>query len=353
MLALLAGSLLAATPAAGLSDPGRQLRVATAPIAPFVLKDGDRLTGFSVDLWNAVSLRAGLQFSWTIVATQSDLVDALDRGDADVAIGAIAITPQREQMVDFTHPYFNSGLQIMVRAQNDSPFLDTLRALPWATVGKLLGASVLIVFLLANVLWLIERRRNPDFKGGYLHAIGEAVWGTALIIATGEHGDRNAPGVLKRFTVAGMWLLGVLLIAQLTATVTSSQTVQRLRSNIRGPEDLPGKVIATVPGTVAADYLTKRGLPFVAVTNADDAIKGLSQGDVQAVVYAAPTLQYWVAKRGQGLLQVVGPVFEPERIAMALPDGSPLRKTINAALDELYEDKTYGEIYARWFTPAN
>jgi len=86
-----------------------------------------------------------------------------------------------------------------------------------------------------------------------------------LIIATGENGDRNASGAVKRVMVVLVWMLGVVLIAQLTATVTSSQTVQRLQSSIRGPDDLPGKTIASVPGTVAADYLAQRGLPFVSV----------------------------------------------------------------------------------------
>ncbi len=353
MLVALAGVMPVATLAAGPSDPAGPLKVVTQPIAPFVLKDGDRLSGFSVDLWNAVALRAGIQFTWKVVATPIELLDAIRSGDADVAIAAIAITPQREQMVDFTHPYLNSGLRIMVHARSDGAFSDSLRAIPWLAIAKLLGICTLIVFLLANVLWLVEKRRNPDFKGGYFPAIGEALWGTMLIVATGEHGERNAPGALKRITVVVMWLLGVLLIAQLTATVTSSQTVQRLQSEIRGPDDLPGKVIATVSGTIAADYLTNRGLPFVGVTDADDAIKKLLRTDVQAVVFAAPTLQYWVAKRGQGVLQVVGPVFEPERIGIAVPEGSPLRKRINTAMDELYEDGSYEEIYSRWFTPAN
>jgi polar amino acid transport system substrate-binding protein len=353
MLLVLSGATSVAMAATGSVDPSRPLRVATAPVAPFVLKDGDRLTGFSVDFWNAVAARASLQFSWTVVPKVTDLLDIIRRGDADVAIAAIAITPPREQLVDFTHPYFNSGLQIMVHAQSDNAFSDTIRAIPWLALMKLLGAFIVIVFLLANVLLLVERRRNPDFKGGYLPDIGEALWGTMLIVATGEHGERNAPGALKRLTVVGMWLLGVLLIAQLTATVTSSQTVQRLRSNIRGPDDLPGKTIATVSGTVPADYLAKRGLPFVGVTNADDAIQKLLHSDVQAVVFGAPTLQYWVAKRGQGVLQVVGPLFEPERIGIAVAEGSPLRKRINTAMDELYEDGTYAEIYARWFGPAN
>lgn len=86
-----------------------------------------------------------------------------------------------------------------------------------------------------------------------------------LIIASGEHGEPGTSRLGKRLTVAFMWLLGVVLIAQFTATVTSSLTVQQLRSIIQGPGDLPGKTIATVPGSIAADYLTQLGLPYVGV----------------------------------------------------------------------------------------
>ncbi len=339
--------------ASGPPEPERSLRVATSPAPPFVIKEGDRLTGFSVDLWNTVALRMRVPFTWTVVSKHADLLETLRRGDADVAISALVLTPQGELLVDFTHPYFTSGLQIMVRAQHESSFREAIGAIPWGAIVKLFGAALVVVLVLANVLWLIERRRNPDFQRGYFQGMGEALWGTSLIIATGEHGDRNAPGALKRVTVVAMWLVGVVLIAQLTATVTSSQTVQRLRSSIQGPEDLPGHVIATVPGSVAADYLTQRGLPFVAMTDGDDAIDKLTQGEVAAVVLAAPTLQYWVATRGHGVVQVVGPLFHPERIAIAVPEGSPLRKRINAALDDLYGDGTFAELNARWFAPAH
>ena len=171
-----------------------------------------------------------------------------------------------------------------------------------------------------------------------------------LIIATGEHGDRNAPGVLKRVTVASMWLLGVVLIAQLTATVTSSQTVQRLRSIINGPEDLPGKSIATVPGSTAADYLSQRRSSLSGeVKSGPDAIRMLERGEVQAVVFEAPTIQYWVAQQGGATLAVVGPVFRPEKLGIAVSEGSALRKRIDLALLGLYQDGTYEKIRAKWF----
>jgi len=200
------------------------------------------------------------------------------------------------------------------------------------------------------VLWLIERRRNKAFSKSYLSAIGEGLWGTMLIIATGEYGDRAAPGVLKRTMVVSMWLFGVVLIAQLTATITSTQTVERLQSTIRGPDDLPGKTIASVPQTVAGDYLTERGLPFMPVTYGPDAIRMLMKGEVQAVVFDAATLQYWAAKQGHGVVQVVGPIFRPLKYGIVVAEGSALRKQIDRTLLEIYADGTYEKIASSWFS---
>lgn len=339
----------AANPAPALND---HLRVTTAAVAPFVLPDTDPPAGFSIDLWSEVARRMRVDFSWSLAPTLPELIQTVRKGEADVAIAAITMTADREKLVDFSHPYFDSGLQIMVRAQSESAFGTTLRAVPWLAIGQLLGFAMMIVFVLANVLWLVERRSNKSFKKAYVPAIGEGLWGAMLIIATGEHGDRDAPRVAKRVAVIIMWLLGVVLIAQLTATVTSSQTVARLQSSIQGPADLPGKTIATVPGTIAADYLSHRGLPYSSVTTADDGIRMLTQGQVQAIVYDAPTLQYWAAKRGNGVLVVVGPIFRPERYSIAVAEGSALRKPINEALLALYEDGTYEELYAKWFSPT-
>jgi polar amino acid transport system substrate-binding protein len=277
----------------------------------------------------------------------------VQRGEADVAIGLLVMTPEDERRVDFTHPYLDSGLQIMVRAQREGHLLELFDSIPWRTIGALFGVAVLIMLLLANVLWLIERRNNPTFRKKYLAAIGEGLWGSMLIVATGEHGDRDAPDVMRRFAVVAIWLLGVVLIAQLTATVTSSQIVARFQSEIRGPADLPGRTIAATPGTIAGDYLTGLGLPFTRMANPDEGIRMLTQGEVQAVVLNSAALQYLAAKRGKGVLQVVGPIFRPYKIGFVVREGSPLRKRINEALLAMYADGTYEDIYGKWFSRGN
>jgi ABC-type amino acid transport substrate-binding protein len=329
----------------------KPLRVAIYPIAPFVLPQTATPEGFSVDLWKEVARRMGVEFTWTKVSSRAALLPAVQRGDADVAIAAVTMTSDRERIVDFSLPYFDSGLQIMVRTQNDSTFVAAFLSIPWLAIIELVSVAIAIVFVLANLVWLIERKHDPHFQKPYFRALGEGLWVTMLIIATGEHGERDAANVWKRMLVPAMWLIGVVLIAQLTATVTSSQTVARLQSSIHGPDDLPGKTIGTVPATPAADYLAKRGLPFVNVNTADDGIRMLMHGDVQAIVYDAPTLQYWAAKRGNGVLSVVGPIFRPEKYGIAIGNGSALRKSINEALLAMYEDGTYEEIYAKWFSP--
>lgn len=70
---------------------------------------------------------------------------------------------------------------------------------------------------------------------------------------------------------------------------------------------------------------------------------------MQAIVYEAATLQYWAAKRGEGTLQVVGPIFRPEKYGIAVASSGPLRKEINGALLKMYADGSYEAVYRAWF----
>jgi len=139
---------------AGAEDvaQGIALRVAVKPIAPFVLKHGTELSGFSIDLWTALAQSLKVDNAWVEVTTVGDQLQAVKSGKADAAIAAITITKERESVVDFTQPYFDSGLQVMVHAQGGNHLLDVFDSIPWRTIATLLGAFVAIMFVMANVL---------------------------------------------------------------------------------------------------------------------------------------------------------------------------------------------------------
>jgi polar amino acid transport system substrate-binding protein len=352
LLAFGGGAGALAQQAAEEPPPTQTLRIATGFAAPFVLNQGDTLTGFSIELWTALAHRLHVATRFVDLGLRSDhaQIEAVRKGDADVAIAAITITAVREREVDFSMPYFDSGLQIAVPANGvGNPVLGTFEAFLSREILQLFGLGFVVILLLAHLLWLVERRHNPHFQRGYLPGVLEGLWGVMLIIATGEHGDRDAPGWLKRLTVAFLWLFGVVLVAQFTATVTSSLTVRTLRSTIDGPNDLPGKTIATYPDSIAAEYLTERGLSFLPVTNAKQGAAMLASGQVQAIVFEAPTLQYWIATEGANALELVGPVFLPEKYGIAVAIGSPLRKRINEALLEMQADGSFASLRTRWF----
>jgi ABC-type amino acid transport substrate-binding protein len=95
--------------------------------------------------------------------------------------------------------------------------------------------------------------------------------------------------------------------------------------------------------------LRAQGVPFAEVAAIGEAYDMLARGSVQAVVYDAPVLRYYAAHAGKGQVQVVGPIFKPEKYGIALPPGSALRKPINEALLELMQDGAYAEIHDKWF----
>jgi ABC-type amino acid transport substrate-binding protein len=337
------------TGAARAQQSDTPLIVATKPLEPFVYLNGPEPTGFSIDLWAEIANRLDLTYDWLPFETVSEILTAVETGEADVAIAGVSMTRDREARLDFTHPFFDAGLQIMTADDGSFSLPDLLRQVFSPGLLWFLALGLLAALVMAHIIYFIERRSDPDFPDGYLAGMWESIWYLLGMVANGEHPDKYTRNPVRRLLVIGFWLIGLLLVAQFTATVTSSLTVQRLNSAIQGPDDLPGKTIATVSGSTAADYLRSRGIDFTTVELIEEAYPMLTGGTVDAIVYDAPVLRYYSVTRGQGQVQVVGVIFRPEKYGIALAQGSELREPINEVLLEMYQDGTLEVIYDRWF----
>src|SRR2546428_13914718 len=105
--------------------------------APFTFPDPRnpaKNIGFEVDLANALADRMGRKARF--VQNQWDgLVPGLERGEYDVVINGLEITPERAEKIHFSNPYFHSTLTITTRADDLRVHqADDLRGL---TVGVL------------------------------------------------------------------------------------------------------------------------------------------------------------------------------------------------------------------------
>lgn len=113
----------------------RTMIVGTKQAPPFVMKEPDGTwTGLSVDLWRDIALQLGLRYEFQEVKTPEELVDGVARGQFDAAVAAITVTPAREQRVDFSQPFFNSGLSIAIPRNLESGWRSTLATFfSWAS----------------------------------------------------------------------------------------------------------------------------------------------------------------------------------------------------------------------------
>jgi len=122
-----------------VGDPS-SLVVTTEPaFPPFVYLSSDgQLTGFDIDLMNEIVRRLGLEVEYAYIPFDG-LAATLEAETADAAINAMTITHERDESIDFSRPYFKSGLAIAVQA--DETRINTLRDLTGKKIAVKLGTT--------------------------------------------------------------------------------------------------------------------------------------------------------------------------------------------------------------------
>ena len=89
-----------------------------ANFMPFEFKVDGKLTGFDVELWDAIAKDLGLDYKWQTMDFNG-IIPALQSRSIDAAIAGITVKSEREKVVDFSYPYYDAGLIILVRADNE------------------------------------------------------------------------------------------------------------------------------------------------------------------------------------------------------------------------------------------
>lgn len=330
----------------------RTFKVATRIVPPFVMIQNEKLTGFSIDLWNAILTEMGATGHYQTEANVKDLLATVKSGKADLGIAAISITADREKEFDFSQPIYESGLQIMVTTKDSgqNSFLGLMKHVFTPSMLQLTGIMLLIMLIPAHVIWLLERKRENGLveQQPYVPGIFKAMWWAMATLAT--QADEMPRGYGGRILAVIWMFVGVVFVALFTANITTNLTVQELQGNIKGPDDLPGKKVATTAGSTSARYLGAINAQVTTVSNINDAYDALKNGTADAVVFDAPVLLYYASHEGKGKVQVVGSVFHKENYGIVFPNNSPYRKEINQALLKVRENGTYDDLENKWFS---
>jgi ABC-type amino acid transport substrate-binding protein len=109
----------------GLKSSGKLLVGSDIPYPPFEFGDPPKYKGFDIDLANEIAKRLGLTTQFQDTAFDTIFVNlAADQFDA--VVSASTITPERQNTVDFSDPYYEAQQALVVLPDSDIKSVDDL-----------------------------------------------------------------------------------------------------------------------------------------------------------------------------------------------------------------------------------
>jgi len=134
-----------ARPFADIQQSGTMVLGSEGRYAPFNFFEGKKLTGYEIEVAEAVVQKMGLKYEWKTVGFDA-LLTGLAQDRWDLVIASHAITEERAKAVRFTLPHYCSGGQIVsmtaditkasdlagktIAVQTGTTYLDAVKKVP-------------------------------------------------------------------------------------------------------------------------------------------------------------------------------------------------------------------------------
>ncbi|GLT97553.1 hypothetical protein SLE2022_151110 [Rubroshorea leprosula] len=324
------------------------------------------ISGFSYDVFLAVLHELPFAIPHQLIPfnidsqnsfkTYDNLLYQIKLQKFDAVVGDIMITANRSQYVDFTLPYYESNVAMVVKIKDDQGknmwiFLKPLSWDLWLTTG--------LAFIFTGlVVWVLEHRINDEFRGPPDQQVGTICWFSfsTLVFAHREKVINN----LSRFVLI-IWIFVVLILTQsYTASLASMLTVQRLQPAVVDVDELKtnGDFVGHRAGSYIKEFLIEqlhfdpfKLRHYSTPEEFDQALsRGSQNGGVSAIFEAEHILQLFLPHYCSKFM-TTGPTYKTDGLGFAFPQGSPLVAYMSRAILKVTEDKDKMDVLKRKYFP--
>ena len=349
--ALAIGLLLATTPL----QAAAVLRVGVADGSqPCSFRKQGSWSGMAVELWQRIADQERLPYVLVPRESTASLLEATRRGELDVAIGCITVSPERLGSNRFSLPFQETGLGVMTLRTRLDLGVSLLQSLLGPDLIRLLLAYVGLIGLLSVAVWRVERSGSKPAAWEVGRRRGFALFfqvlatgpGTNTVVVTARGHSLVFLAYLVRIVSAS------LLVSYVTINVVRGNQDLASRS-VRSLNDLAGQRVAVRPGSVSEELLRglngsglKPPIQLRKLMRVPDADSLLAAGAVDAVMADDIQLDFLLQqlsdKRFGLALRDLNPQSQAFALSPTLNDASVSR--INVALGRLKRDGVVSQL---------
>lgn len=275
-------------------DNEEKLKIGVKSSPPFVIIDSAGVRGLSNDLWQLIAVNLNKEYKYVRYEDLGDLLQAIESEKVDLCINPLTVTHERLRKFSFSQPYFISNLGIAVRVKEESTLMVFFRSVFSWQFFEVVLLLFLVILVFGFLVWLVERKKNPDHFSKGWRGIGDGLWWSAVTMTTVGYGDKAPRSGAGRLLSVVWMFTAVIIISSFTAGISASLTFNKLQASIKSVDDLRNVAVGTVRSSSSAEFLIDRGIAFRRYETLEDAMDALNNEELKAVVYDEPLLSYLI-----------------------------------------------------------
>uniref|UniRef100_A0ABM5FMN6 Glutamate receptor n=1 Tax=Pogona vitticeps TaxID=103695 RepID=A0ABM5FMN6_9SAUR len=293
---------------------------------------------------------------------------------ADMAIGSLTINEERSQIVDFSVPFVETGISVMVARSNGtvspSAFLEPYSPAVWVMMFVMCLTVVAITVFMFEYFSPVGYNQNLTSgkkTGGPSFTIGKSVWLLWALVFNNSVPIENPKGTTSKIMVLIWAFFAVIFLASYTANLAAFMIQEQYIDTVSGlsdkkfqkPQDqYPPFRFGTVPNgsterNIRSNYHDMHThMVKYNQRSVEDALISLKMGKLDAFIYDAAVLNYMAGKdEGCKLVTIgSGKVFATTGYGIALQKDSKWKRAIDLALLQFLGDGETQKLETVWLS---
>eukprot|EP00063_Salmo_salar_P062763 XP_014037598.1 PREDICTED: glutamate receptor ionotropic, NMDA 2C-like [Salmo salar] len=335
-----------------------------------ILKKLSRTIKFSYDLYLVTNGKHGKMIS----GIWNGMIGEVFYRKADMAIGSLTINEERSEIIDFSVPFVETGISVMVARSNGtvspSAFLEPYSPAVWVMMFVMCLTVVAVTVFVFEYFSPVGYNRSlvsAKAAGGPTFTIGKSVWLLWGIVFNNSVPIENPKGTTSKIMVLVWAFFAVIFLASYTANLAAFMIQEQYIDTVSGLSDkkfqkpqehYPPFRFGTVPNgsterNIRSNYpdmhthmvkYNQRGV--------EDALNSLKTAKLDAFIYDAAVLNYMAGKdEGCKLVTIgSGKVFATTGYGIALQKDSRWKRPIDLALLQFLGDGDTQRLETVWLS---